>query len=90
MHVAKAPPEGPQPQAVAQQMNDLVDGTLLHGIALSMDASSDTTGDKIPVEAWKDVGKTYKIQDAPAYSQHDTQQVNACICSMVASKYVGL
>ena len=55
-----------------------------------MDASSDATGDKIPAEAWKDVGKTYKIQDAPAYSQHDTQQVNACICSMVASKYVGL
>ena len=64
---------------LVQHMSQLVDGTLqTHGLSLPS-----------PALAWNELGQTYKIQDTPAFQHQDTSQVDALICSMVASKYVG-
>ena len=64
---------------LVQHMTQLVDGTLqTRGLSLPS-----------PALAWSELGTTYKIQDTPAFQHPDTSQVDALICSMVASKYVG-
>ena len=64
---------------LVQHMTQLVDGTLqTRGLSLPS-----------PALAWSELGTAYKIQDTPAFQHPDTSQVDALICSMVASKYVG-
>ena len=64
---------------IVQHMTQLVDGTLqTRGLSLPS-----------PALAWSELGTAYKIQDTPAFQHPDTSQVDALICSMVASKYVG-
>lgn len=75
--VRVAPPQ--DAGELVQHMSQLVDGTLqTSGLSLPS-----------PALAWKDLGKTYKIQDTQAFQHQDTTQVDALVCSMVASKYVG-
>ncbi|WFD18083.1 hypothetical protein MCAP1_000295 [Malassezia caprae] len=86
VRVDALPPAGPDPAALAQHMDALVDGTLVAGIDTPTMASLALSPDS---RRWKDVGKTYKLQDTSAFQQHDTQAVEALVCSTVATKYVG-
>lgn len=86
VHVGALPPAGPDPAALVQHMDALVDGTLVAGVDAPTMASLALAPDS---RRWKDVGKTYKLQDTSAFQQHETQAVEALVCSTVATKYVG-
>ena len=68
-----------------------IGGTFTDVVARAPDGTLQTRGLSLPSPAlaWSELGTAYKIQDTPAFQHPDTSQVDALICSMVASKYVG-